>query len=105
MVRTVTSPAKEDEQDLSKVTMQFSMFEALVRGYLASADDFLTKDEKEHLVFSGKLMTFGQGIRFLTDLEGDACFKVGRDEHNLTAAEHNSNYLNPSNNRKKEWIG
>ncbi|MGH7993616.1 MAG: phosphotransferase enzyme family protein, partial [Limisphaerales bacterium] len=34
MVRTTTSPAKEDERDLSKVTLQFPMFEALVRGYL-----------------------------------------------------------------------
>jgi thiamine kinase-like enzyme len=84
MVRTATSPAKEDEQDLSKVTMQFSMFEALVRGYFASAGDFLTKAEKQHLVFSGKLMTFEQGIRFLTDyLQGDAYYKVSRDEHNL----------------------
>jgi hypothetical protein len=84
MVRTATSPAKEDEQDLSKVTMQFSMFEALVRGYFASAGDFLTKAEKQHLVFSGKLMTFEQGIRFLTDyLRGDAYYKVSRDEHNL----------------------
>ena len=54
------------------------------RGHLASADDFLTKDEKQHLVFSGKLMTFEQGIRFLTDyLRGDAYYKVSRDEHNL----------------------
>jgi len=84
MVRTATSPVKEDEQDLSKVTMQFSMFEALVRGYLASAGDFLTEAEKQHLVFSGKLMTFEQGIRFLTDyLQGDAYYKVSRDEHNL----------------------
>ena len=84
MVRTATSPAKEDEQDLSKVTMQFSMFEAVVRGYLASAGDFLTKAEKQQLVFSGKLMTFEQGIRFLTDyLQGDPYYKVNRDEHNL----------------------
>jgi hypothetical protein len=84
MVRTATSPAKEDEQDLSKVTMQFSMFEALVRGYLASAGDFLTKAERQHLVSSGKLMTFEQGIRFLTDyLQGDAYYKVSRGEHNL----------------------
>ena len=84
MVRTATSPAKEDERDLSKVTMQFPMFEALVRGYLASAGDFSTKAEKQHLVFSGKLMTFEQGIRFLTDyLRGDAYYKVSRDEHNL----------------------
>ena len=84
MVRTATSPAKEDEQDLSKVTMQFSMFEALVRGYLASTGDFLTKAEKQHLVFSGKLMTFEQGVRFLTDyLQGDAYYKVNRNGHNL----------------------
>jgi hypothetical protein len=84
MVRTATSPANEDEQDLSKVTMQFSMFEALLRGYLASAGDFLTKAEKQHLVFSGKLMTFEQGIRFLTDyLRGDVYYKVNRDEQNL----------------------
>jgi hypothetical protein len=84
MVRTTTSPAKEDEQDLSKVTMQFSMFEALVRGYLTSAGGFLTKAEKQNLVFSGKLMTFEQGIRFLTDyLAGDAYYKVRHDGHNL----------------------
>ncbi len=39
MVRTTTSPAVEDEKDLSKVCMQFPMYEALVRGYLASAGD------------------------------------------------------------------
>jgi hypothetical protein len=84
MVRTATSPTKEDEQDLSKVTMQFSMFEALLRGYLASAGDFITKAERQHLVVSGKLMTFEQGVRFLTDyLQGDAYYKVSRDEHNL----------------------
>jgi aminoglycoside phosphotransferase (APT) family kinase protein len=84
MVRTTTSPAKEDERDLSKVAMQFPMFEALVRGYLGSAGDFLTKAEKQHLAFSGKLITFEIGIRFLTDyLAGDTYFKVHREGHNL----------------------
>jgi hypothetical protein len=84
MVRTTTSPANEDEQDLSKVTMQFPMFEALVRGYLDGAGDFLTKQEKRFLGFSGKLMTFECGIRFLADfLEGDVYFKVHRNNHNL----------------------
>ncbi|MFM8715837.1 MAG: phosphotransferase enzyme family protein, partial [Spartobacteria bacterium] len=34
MVRTATSPALEDEPDVSKVRMQMPMFEALVSGYL-----------------------------------------------------------------------
>ena len=84
MVRTTTSPAKEDERDLTKVTMQFPMFEALVRGYLSTAGSFLTAAEKQFLAFSGKLITFEIGIRFLTDyLAGDVYFKVHRDGHNL----------------------
>jgi hypothetical protein len=84
MVRTTTSPAKEDEPDLAKVKMQIPMFEALVRGYLAAAGSFLTSAEKKLLVFSGKLITFEIGIRFLTDfLEGDTYFKVHREGHNL----------------------
>lgn len=84
MVRTTTSPAAEDERDLSKVAMQFPMFEALVRGYLSAAGDFLTEAERKFLAFSGKLITFEIGIRFLTDyLNGDTYFKVHREGHNL----------------------
>ncbi|MGA8672213.1 MAG: aminoglycoside phosphotransferase family protein [Terracidiphilus sp.] len=84
MVRTTTSPAMEDERDLSKVEMNFSMFEALVRGYLEAAGTFLTNAEKRHLAFSGKLITFEIGVRFLTDyLSGDTYFKVHREGHNL----------------------
>ena len=67
MVRTTTSPAMEDERDLRKVTMQF-----------------LTREEKALLAFSGKLITFEIGTRFLTDyLAGDTYFKVHREGHNL----------------------
>lgn len=84
IVRTTTSPAKEDERDLGKVRMQFPMFEALVRGYLATASEFLTAAERQWLAFSGKLITFEIGLRFLTDfLEEDRYFKVHREGHNL----------------------
>ena len=84
MVRTTTSPAREDERDLTKVRMQFPMFEALVRGYLASAAGHLTAAERSFLPFAGKLITFEIGLRFLTDfLAGDSYFKVHRENHNL----------------------
>jgi Ser/Thr protein kinase RdoA (MazF antagonist) len=84
MVRTATSPSAEDEQDLSRVNMEFPLFEALARGYLSSASGFLTPAEKDSLAFAGKLITFEIGIRFLTDyLSGDTYFKVHRDGHNL----------------------
>jgi hypothetical protein len=84
MVRTATSPTKEDECNLALVRMQFPMFKALARGYLSSAGEFLTPAEKSFLPFAGKLITFEIGIRFLTDfLTGDNYFKVHRNGHNL----------------------
>jgi len=84
LVRTSTSPAAEDELDLSKVTMRPKMFQALAKGYLEAASEFLTSREIELLPFSGKLITLEIGIRFLTDyLQGDVYFKTKRDNHNL----------------------
>ncbi|MFA6564474.1 MAG: aminoglycoside phosphotransferase family protein [Verrucomicrobiia bacterium] len=84
MIRTTTSPTVEDEEDLSKVAMQMPMFEALARGYVGAAKGFLTPVEKSYLAFSGKLITFTIGIRFLADyLAGDTYFRVHRPHHNL----------------------
>lgn len=84
LVRTSTSPAAEDEKDLSKVTMQMNMFKALVRGYLSSAGEFLNEHELANLSFSGKLITYEIGLRFLTDfLAGDVYFKTKYESHNL----------------------
>jgi len=84
MVRSTACPAAEDEQDLDKVALQMHMYEALVKGYLSTAGDFLTPAEKSHLAFSGKLIAFETGLRFLTDyLEGDVYFKTHRQGHNL----------------------
>jgi hypothetical protein len=84
MVRTTTSPTLEDEKDLSKVRMQMPMFKKLVEGYLSQAGSFLTKPERALIAFSGKLITFEIGIRFLTDfLRGDTYFRIHRPGHNL----------------------
>ena len=84
LVRTATSPTAEDERDLTLVEMQLPMFTALARGYLEAAGDFLTPAERSLLAFSGKLITYEIGVRFLTDfLAGDTYFKVLREGHNL----------------------
>lgn len=87
MVRTTTSPTLEDEPDLSKVQMRMPMFRALAKGYIEKTSGFLTKAEKSLVAFSGKLITFTIGVRFLTDhLKGDTYFRVHRPNHNLDRA-------------------
>lgn len=84
MVRTMTCPAAEDEQDLSRVVMQFPLFEAVLRGYLAGAGNCLTCEERESLIPGAKVIVFEQGIRFLADyLNGDKYYRVSRPEQNL----------------------
>jgi len=84
MVRTTTSPTLEDERDLSKVELQMPMFKKLVEGYLSTAGAFLNPAEKALIAFSGKLITFEIGLRFLTDfLSGDNYFRIHRPAHNL----------------------
>jgi hypothetical protein len=84
MIRTTTNQAVEDEPDPSKISMNIDYFEALVKGYLETASGFLTAKERELLAFSGKLITFEIGLRFLTDyLEGDTYFKTHREGQNI----------------------
>lgn len=84
MVRTTTSPTLEDEKDLSKVGMLMPVFKKLAEGYFSTAGSFLTQAEKNLMAFSGKLITFEIGIRFLTDfLSGDTYFRIHRPGHNL----------------------
>jgi len=87
MMRTLTSPAAEDERDLVKVTMRMEYFEELAKGYLAEASEFLNQAERDHLAISGKVITLILGIRFLTDhLNGDNYFRVHREGQNLDRA-------------------
>lgn len=84
MIRTMTTPVAEDETDISKVEMRFDYFEAITEGFLSSARGFLTNGEIESLPYGGYVITFEQGIRFLTDyLNGDTYYKIHRPKHNL----------------------
>ena len=86
MVRTSSAAAAEDEKDLSKVYSKQEYFEQLVKGYLEGAK-FLNEAEKANLTFSGRLMTFEVGIRFLADyLKGDTYFHTAYEDHNLVRA-------------------
>ncbi|MBO6168331.1 MAG: aminoglycoside phosphotransferase family protein [Kiritimatiellae bacterium] len=83
MVRTSSAAAAEDEKDLSKVYSKKEYFEALVAGYLEGAK-FLNEAELANIAFSGRLLTFECGIRFLADyLAGDTYFHTAYDDHNL----------------------
>ncbi|MCE9615647.1 MAG: aminoglycoside phosphotransferase family protein [Lentisphaerae bacterium] len=86
-MRTSIGHFAENERDLSKVFVDLEYFDQLVGGYLSATRDTLTKREIELLCFSGILITFTIGIRFLTDyLQGDVYFRTHREGENLDRA-------------------
>ena len=86
-MRTGAFTGAEDDPDLSAIRFIPEQYEAFREGYLEAVGDVLTLREKELLLFSVLLMTYENGIRFLTDyLEGDVYFQCSRPEHNLDRA-------------------
>lgn len=83
-IRFGASTAAEDERDLSKVSCSLHLFDVYARGYIEGCGGALTDLEIETLPEGAVLMTYENGMRFLTDyLEGDHYFKIHREGHNL----------------------
>ena len=85
MMRTSASSTFEDDAEAGNMHVELPLFKVLVEGYLSSAvGDVLNATERAHLGFAGKLMSYENGLRFLTDyLEGDTYYKIKYPEHNL----------------------
>ena len=85
-IRFGAATAAEDEQDLSKMSLDLHMFEVYTRGFLEAATA-LTEKEVEMLPLGALTMTLEVGLRFLKDyIDGDLYFKTAYPEHNLVRA-------------------
>ena len=83
-IRFGASTGAEDEQDLSKVSLDLHLFALYTKGFLEGCQGSLTDIEVAMLPMGAKVMTYECGLRFLTDyLQGDTYFKTHREGHNL----------------------
>lgn len=83
-IRFGASTAAEDEKDLNRVSLDLELYEIYVKGFIEGCGGALTEAELNMLPMGAILMTFENGMRFLTDyLEGDHYFKIHREGHNL----------------------
>lgn len=86
-IRTAANTASEDENELSKVKMDITLFKAYAEGYLSETVKTLNDVEKEYLAFAPRLITYTIALRFLTDfIDGDNYFKIHHKLHNLQRA-------------------
>ncbi len=84
MVRSITSLAKEDEQDIDEVSFSIDHFNALSKGYFGEIKGIITKHESDNILDGLLCVIYIQGIRFLTDyLDGNNYYKTKYGNHNL----------------------
>lgn len=93
-IRSGVNYAYEDEADHSKIDVNMPIYKAFVEGYLSTAGKFLTDVERSLIAYGGRLMTYMQSVRFLTDhINGDVYFKIHHEGHNLQRAKSQLHYL------------
>ena len=76
-IRTGANTGAEDDENLDNVEVNLEIFEAYTRGYMETAKAFLTPQEIKLLPYGGRLLTYMQTVRFLTDyINGDTYYKI-----------------------------
>lgn len=87
MLRTYLCPVSEEEADFDKVVVRPAFYQAIVQGYGDAIGDALNSVEKQQFLFAGKMMTYMQALRFLTDyLNNDTYYGARYEGHNLIRA-------------------
>lgn len=83
-IRYGANTGAEDEVDLTRVSLDLSLYRLYKKGYLEGSRGSLSALEQKMLPVGAKLMTLECGIRFLADyLNGDTYFKIHRKQQNL----------------------
>ncbi|WP_102406356.1 phosphotransferase enzyme family protein [Parabacteroides bouchesdurhonensis] len=83
-IRTGANTGAEDDENLNNVNVNMDIFRAYTRGYMETAKSFLTPQEIKLLPYGGRLLTYMQTVRFLTDyINGDTYYKIHSPKHNL----------------------
>ncbi len=88
-IRSCGSTVAEDEEDLSKLSLDIPRFQAFTQGFLEQLGPYLTDREIQLFPYGAITMTLECGMRFLTDyLEGDIYFRTHKKNHNLIRAKN-----------------
>ena len=103
MMRTYLSPVNEDVNSLNEIEVREDVFEGLATGYLDAMADELTREELEHFVYAGTMMSYMQALRFLTDyLENDPYYGAAYPNQNLDRARNQLALLRTMMEKKKK---
>ena len=87
MVRTMACSREENSTEWENIDIVPEYYDAIIDGYVDGSRDTLTRTEREHLHFGGRMLIYMQCLRFVTDfLNNDIYYKTSYAEQNLNRA-------------------
>lgn len=102
-IRTAVNSGEEDDENLANIQVDMPVFESYIRGYMEQAKDFLTPVEIKLLPYGGRLLTYMQTVRFLTDyINGDTYYKTYKPKHNLIRTKAQFDFLRKLEQKQEE---
>lgn len=105
-IRTAANTGAEDDKNLDNVNVNLEIFQAYTKGYMETAKAFLTPTEIKLLPYGGRLLTYMQTVRFLTDyINGDVYYKTEYPEHNLVRSKAQFKLLQSLEANQEEMEG
>lgn len=86
-LRSSCNSLGEETQSWENVVFDIDICQAVLKGYLGVAKNFLTDGDHQYMYDGIRLIAFELGLRFFTDyLAGNVYFKTKYPEHNLARA-------------------
>jgi Ser/Thr protein kinase RdoA (MazF antagonist) len=105
-IRTGANTGAEDDTNLNHVNVNMEIFKAYTRGYMETAQSFLTPLEISMLPYGGRLLTYMQTVRFFTDyINGDTYYKIRHPQHNLQRTKAQFKFLQSLEEHTEEMDG
>ena len=102
-IRTGVNTGAEDDENLDNIKVNMDIFKAYTRGYMEMAKSFLTPLEIKMLPYGGRLLTYMQTVRFLTDyINGDTYYKIHSPKHNLIRTKAQFRFLQELESKAEE---
>jgi Ser/Thr protein kinase RdoA (MazF antagonist) len=94
MIRSMACSQDENSNDFDNLHIRADFYKAIIEGYLGIKNQFLTKEEKKNIHYTGLLMIYMQALRYMTDfLNGDIYYRITYPDQNLDRAKNQLNLL------------
>lgn len=104
MIRSIVPNLSENDSNTDDLFLRKDFYQAVRDGYLHAMQDFLTQEELQNIDMSGKIVTYMQALRFLTDyLNGDIYYHTDYLGQNKDRADNQFQLLFLLDNYTKDF--